>query len=233
MTRGDQVYVVFTAYLQQNKTSQEMKPVSIAINEDEEEDNTDPTANLTTTCHYPTIFFYNLTNKKVEWQILGAEVLANIDGNKVFYLTNGAWLKWTAENVNSYGASERHSEFKSALNEVQWGDNPSLGSLIDRKNQAPILPASKFYKLSFGQNENLSITSASKVVEAHLHNSNKRLTLVYHGTCAFTFDLKDAVPMTQPAQWEGSFEEKSKFATSIRFKFGEKGASTFEGKGYD
>ena len=44
------------------------------------------------TVHYPSIYFYNLSKQKVEWEILGAEAFIGLDEKgKVHYLTNEAW----------------------------------------------------------------------------------------------------------------------------------------------
>ena len=57
------------------------------------------------------------------------------------------------------------------------------------------------YKLNFGLNKNFEITREARVFEGYMHNSNKRVTLLYHGVGAFTFRLLGDRPLTKPNEW--------------------------------
>ena len=108
MLKDDKYMVVFSCKLMLDKTSSEIafrnelkerliekgkKP------EDDENANWEPTGDITTV-EYPSIFFYNLTDQKVEWEILGAEVFICLDDDgKVFYLTNEAWAELDADDL--------------------------------------------------------------------------------------------------------------------------------------
>ena len=39
----------------------------------------------------PSIFFYNLSNQKIDWIIEGAEIFIKLQENKVYYMTNSIW----------------------------------------------------------------------------------------------------------------------------------------------
>ena len=60
----------------------------------------------------------------------------------------------------------------------------------NRAEIAPKTPSLIDYKLKFGVNKNLKIAEEAKVVEAYIHNDNKRLTLLYHGLGSYTFSLR-------------------------------------------
>ena len=66
-------------------------------------------------------------------------------------------------------------------------------------------------------------------MEAQLHNENNRLTLVYPGTGAYTFDLRNEKKLSESALWEGKKDEKG-FTFSLQFS---KDGASFEGKGID
>ena len=70
--------------------------------------------------------------------------------------------------------------------------------------------------MTFGTNKNLSVAIKSKVVEAHLHNNDERVTLVYLGVGAFTFELGNAKPLNKFALWEGTYKSK-KFSCNVIF----------------
>ena len=59
-----------------------------------------------------------------------------------------------------------------------------------REEIAPRMPTLTDYKLKYGVNKNLKIAEEAKVVEAFIHNDEKRLTLLYHGLGSYTFLLK-------------------------------------------
>ena len=57
-------------------------------------------SNMSTACHYPTIFFYNLDQMKVQWEIFGGEILIDVtEENEVIYTTNEAWTKLNQEEI--------------------------------------------------------------------------------------------------------------------------------------
>ena len=60
-----------------------------------------------------------------------------------------------------------------------------------------------------------------------MHSNDERITLVYHGNCAFTHQLKPKKPLTQFALWKGELEYAKIECT---FKFSDDRTS-FEGSG--
>ena len=66
----------------------------------------------------------------------------------------------------------------------------------------PVVPVLNAYKLYFGDNQKkLEITDDANVVEAHVHNLGKRVTLVYKGKASYTFQLKPAKSLVEPSKW--------------------------------
>ena len=43
-------------------------------------------SNRTDPCDYPTIFFYNLKEQQVEWEIMGGIVFVQLENDQVMYL---------------------------------------------------------------------------------------------------------------------------------------------------
>lgn len=78
------------------------------------------------------------------------------------------------------------------------------------------------YKLTFGLNEKLQNTEGSKIVEAYrlrdpTKNNQIRITLVYKGYAAYTFDLSEGRNLTDKSTWEGKFDGKS-FSGLLQFR---------------
>lgn len=79
---GDKT-IVFTAYLQEEHYSKEAMEMYPEDAENPASDN-----------WYPTIFFFDLREKRVVWEIFGAEIFIGIDINKkVTVLTNEIWVE--------------------------------------------------------------------------------------------------------------------------------------------
>ena len=81
----------------------------------------------------------------------------------------------------------------------------------------PVVPVLNAYKLYFGDNQKkLEITDDANVVEAHVHNLGKRVTLVYKGKASYTFQLKPAKSLVEPSKW---FIEHlgQKFVSDLKF----------------
>ena len=77
---GNQL-VVFTSYMRQKYASFEQVPFR------KFNGNKDPT--LTS---YPTIFFYSLSERKIVWEIFGADAFVHLKQDKqVFFLSNKKW----------------------------------------------------------------------------------------------------------------------------------------------
>ena len=75
-------------------------------------------------CFYPSIFFFNLGQQKIHWQIQGAEIFLGIyDTNKVYYMTNQIWqLKDRSEYRNFIeNGDSRHSQFADIIYMTTFG----------------------------------------------------------------------------------------------------------------
>ena len=83
--------------------------------------------------------------------------------------------------------------------------------------------------LTFGSNKDLEITEDVKVVEAIMHNNDERVTLVYHGLGAFTFNLMNAMSLANPSDWVGQYEERD-FKVPLKFS---SSRDLISGKGKD
>ena len=68
---------------------------------------------------FPTIFFYDLKNDKVDWEIFGAELFINIDGrHKVTVLTNEIYTEIGAKEYQQIVEEEdfsRHDDYDSYI----------------------------------------------------------------------------------------------------------------------
>ena len=105
-------------------------------------------------------------------------------------MTNDAWQEWGKQELHNTPAEERLEKTKNRVNIVDWGINPPRQIDDFRPDEkAPKLHLKKSYQVYFGTQHNLSEAVKSKVFEAHMHKNDTRLTLLYHGTGAFTFDL--------------------------------------------
>ena len=101
---------------------------------------------------------------------------------------NESWYEWTALEHYNHTDEERLKKMKSKINVVKWGIVPGGRHAFDEE-RAPRLTYIKSYWMYFGDNRDLSIATKSKVFEAHIHNDEKRVTLIFPGTCSFTFEL--------------------------------------------
>ena len=81
---------------------------------------------------------------------------------------------------------------------------------------APDQPAARSHRLTFGRNKNLASTDACKVPTAHLHGDGRRVSLVYRGLGAFTFQLKNATRLTNSSAWAGRANGRF-FSCQLRF----------------
>ena len=159
---------------------------------------------------YPSIFFYDLKGNKVDWEIYGAEIFISIDGNrKVTVLANEIWNYIKEDEYTDKRDADdeftRHDEYDNQIWKLKYNTSPSIEELEWREFKAPKVQTLKNYKLSFGINKGLEITENVKVVEAYVHNNNERVTLIYKGLGAFTFELKPATSLAMPNCWNGQF----------------------------
>ena len=111
------------------------------------------------------------------------------------------------------------SAFGTFVNVVRHGQKPL--SLVDRKKKAPLIPIRSSYELNFGQNKSFEIAKATKVVEAFMHNEGKRVTVLFRGRGAWTFDIKPAKPYKSPAKWDGIIRGKH-IALEVSFEINKK-----------
>lgn len=153
--------MVFTAYL-----SEEF----IAKNND------GANSNQVTSNWYPTIFFYDLFQNKVVWEIFGAEQFISIDkSNNILVLTNEIWTEKDYEDYQRRKDENpddfcRHWDFDSYIWKLKYHTDAIESELGNRENKAPIVPTLNSYKLTFGNNKDLEITNDVKIVEAYTHN---------------------------------------------------------------
>ena len=81
---------------------------------------------------YPIIYFYNLGEQELEWEILGGELFIHLDENgDVFYLTNEAWFDYhfDEEYDDEDLYADRFTEKKSFINVAHWKKKPSKDAL--------------------------------------------------------------------------------------------------------
>ena len=92
-------------------------------------------------CYYPSIFFFNLLEQKVHWQIEGAEIFIGIhDKNKVYYMTNQIWqIKDRSEYRNFLETGEsRHSHFDDIVHMAIFGADLEDQSIIEERKSTLI-----------------------------------------------------------------------------------------------
>ena len=75
-------------------------------------------------------------------------------------------------------------------------------SLARRDETAPALHSIVDYFMDFGVNKDFKIVENAKIVDAHLHDNQSRLTVIYHGVAAFTFKLLESKSLTTMSTWE-------------------------------
>ena len=157
---GSTKIVVFTAYLHEKFYSKEYVGGK----------------NPVTESWFPTMFFYNLHEDKVEWEIFGAEQFVAIDSfKKVTVLTNEIWNEINRDEYQALKDADpdnftRHWEYDNFVWQLSYNSSPPQEELIGRFLKAPEVPTLHAYKLTFGINKKLEITQKVKLVEAHLHN---------------------------------------------------------------
>ena len=81
--------------------------------------------------------------------------------------------------------------------------------LEERDWPAPLAVVETNYKLHFGLNKNLSATQGCKLVEARMHNNDRRVTLLYPGLGSFTFEMSQDMPLTQKSEWHCKYRKES------------------------
>ena len=107
----------------------------------------------------------------------------------MYYLANEIWQEKDLETMKSWTdeeyLKEYHHENDFYINVIKFGAPPL--SLENRVRQAPKVKIRRRFLLSFSNNHNFVIAKDSKVVEAYLHNNNKRCTVLFKGLGTFTF----------------------------------------------
>ena len=83
----------------------------------------------------------------------------------------------------------------------------------------PDTAQTNIFKLTFGDNKNLEITENVKIVEAYRHD--QRVTLIYVGLGAFTFEYKEASSLSDENDWQATYLAKE-FTVGLIFKNGER-----------
>ena len=117
---------------------------------------------------------------------------------KVTVLTNEVWTKKNEEEFNDeYSRHFVNDNFIWKLNYLTQAPEE------EDDDKTPVVPVLNAYKLYFNDNVNieLDITDDAKVVEAHVHNLESRVTLVYKGKASYTFQLKPAKSLVEPSKW--------------------------------
>lgn len=126
----------------------------------------------------------------------------------------------------------RHSNYKSYIIRISFGTYPTEQELEERLDKAPETPAINNYKLNFGQSTNLEFSENTKLVEAHMsqHATKSRVTLLYKGLAAFTFQLREAKKLQEASDWFGTYTDPSsnllyEFHVNLKFSFDRLSAS--------
>ena len=133
-------YVVFTAYKRQKLSSSEIED--------------DPTAaNAIKDINYPTIFFHEIEENAIRWEIFGGELFIDAKPNEnpkkpfdVYYLCNemyndtdlmGEYDNMTQEEIQDL----KYHESDYQVNVIKFGVHPK--NLDDRKIKAPLVKTIK------------------------------------------------------------------------------------------
>ena len=85
---------------------------------------------------------------------------------------------------------------------TQWGVVPTKKELDDRKNRSPAILTKKYYLLDVGDKRRACYETP--IMETHMHSNDERITIIYHGNCAFTHQLK---PFTHFVLWKGYIDD--------------------------
>lgn len=173
------------------------------------------------------------------------------DKKIVYLLTNELWykvdedefeqLKKDAQQIPGgkfsvyegvYDTDTYHLRARMKVQEMRKNSSPTQDSILEKEKKAPEAPSIIDYNLQFGQNKDFTITDNVKVVEAFFHDSMKRLTLLFHGLCSYTFSLRKSSPLTQMSSWlvDPQSENQSQYRINMRF---EKGGLKAVGNGTD
>ena len=116
-------FLVFGSHLSLKMTTSEFAQAGALTNQDQalakaEED--DPTSSFTEGfARYPSIYFFDLTDKKLGWEILGGKDFISIDDDKVLYRRNDGVIELTRWKMPHF--------------------------LVAREDQPPYLPALKSF----------------------------------------------------------------------------------------
>ena len=183
---------------------------------------------------YPTIYFYDLDQHRVVWEIFGAEQLIALDKHKrVVVLTNEYWTDdshkkkiqeedeedqqdFNQEDNEEEGFS-RHEKFDNYIWRINWNTSCDPDELVTRDKYVPAVQATNAYRLTFGKNKGLEITEAKcKLVEAYSHNFGTRATLLYKNLGSFTFAMNKAKSLAIASEWYAKIE-KLEFRADLTF----------------
>ena len=106
------------------------------------------------------------------------------------------------------------------MSRLKFGCRIEIYDLDEVLATAPALPVLREYRVETGKNKNLEMSDSYKVVSAHVHNKQSRVTLIYEGLGSLTFQLKKAISLTNYSQWHGTYKDES---FKCQLKFAKKG----------
>ena len=120
--------------------------------------------------------------------------------NRIWEVTKKKYKQLNKKNKHF----SRHKDFSSYIKRIIFGaktieDNPVF------TNSAPAQPCLSEYRINFGKNKNFMITAPFKVMTSHMHSNDRRITMVYQGLGSYTFELREATPLTKYTLWSGSY----------------------------
>lgn len=86
-------------------------------------------SNAVTECWYPTIFFHDLVENRIVWEIFGAEQFISVDSSKkVTVLTNEIWTEIKHDDYERRKDAEddfsRHWDFDDYVWKVRYLTSP-------------------------------------------------------------------------------------------------------------
>ena len=106
--------------------------------------------------HYPTLFFFNIDTKRIEWEIFGAEILVDVDAstNEVTFITNEVWYQASKKDVEGYNkpdSSSKYLDYKNLINVIHWGMAPGAAEVIfaSRREKAPSYEVKNSYVINY------------------------------------------------------------------------------------
>jgi len=158
-------------------------------------------------------------------------------------LTNEIWTKCNyyeyQQAVEAEANFSKHWGYFDRVWEIAFMKSPSEQELADRENIAPEVATINSYRLRFGKNKDFEITRVAKVVEGFMHASldaNKqiiagrdRMTVLYQGLGAYTFQLKQSRSLNEMGDWLITYKG-NQFHCSMAFA---KDRSSVSGSGKD